>query len=654
MHCPTRRRLRLVPSLVVMVLVSPFIRTVLAQEPTSFERGWQSGRPTTVTGVYTSVYADDFARGEATRIEMLRDEQTGELFRVRYERDRPSELHTGQRVQISGRTYGSGPYGTELFVAGCCDLSVTQTLSPRDTAINAANSTSSGDQRFLVIMANFTDATLSWSADQVGNVMFADPSGASVSALYRDNSRGQLAVSGSVVGPFSIPYAHTPCDPDAWGKAAEAAAVAAGADVASFPHRVYVVPSDSCAAGGLSSVGGNPSYAWILTYTLGGVYAHEIGHNLGMDHAAIVLDGQLNDFGDGSDPMSMSGGAVRGLNAPHRHQLGWSSPQVISQSGTYDLAPLAEAPGTIPQVYSIAKSDTNEWYYVSTRYAQGYDSHLQPYYLNGLAIHRYTGKVFPSLGEVTETYLVAELTDGQQFTDAVNGITISQITHDATRVTARVELTTTCIPSAPSLSLSPQSQGGAAGKTASYTVSLINRSGPACPAGVFTLTATVPSGWSGNLSPTSLALAPGASGQAVLTVTSAPGAPPGTYMSTFKATEAAQTSVEASATATYTVQAADDTTPPTVPSGLTASLNQKLKQIQLSWKPSSDNVGVAGYRVARDGVTVGTSSTTSWNDSAYTAGVTYSYSVSAYDAAGNVSAPSSGVQLAVSGGGKKR
>jgi hypothetical protein len=250
--------------------------------------------------------------------------------------------------------------------------------------------------------------------------------------------------------------------------------------------------------------------------------------------------------------------------------------------------------------------------------------------------------------------LVAELTDGQQFTDPVNGITISQVTHDATHVTARIELTAACIASTPSLSVSPQSQGGASGLTASYTVSVTNRDGASCPVNVFTLSAAVPSGWSSTLSPTSLTLAPGTSAQAVLTVASAPGTPPGTYVSTLKATQAVQPSIETSATATYTVQPLADTTSPSAPSSLMVSLNQKLKQIQLSWKPSSDNVGVAGYRILRDGIVVGTSLTTSWNDSAYAAGLTYSYSVTAYDAAGNVSAASNGVQVTISGGGKKQ
>src|SRR5207302_322985 len=83
-----------------------------------------------------------------------------------------------------------------------------------------------------------------------------------------------------------------------------------------------------------------------------------------------------------------------------------------------------------------------------------------------------------------------------------------------------------------------------------------------------------------------------------------------------------------------------DTTPPTVPTGLRASAVSS-SQINLSWTASSDNVGVSGYRVYRGGTQIGTPSTTSFTDTSVSASTTYSYTVAAYDAAGNVSAQSS-------------
>src|SRR5205809_507118 len=84
----------------------------------------------------------------------------------------------------------------------------------------------------------------------------------------------------------------------------------------------------------------------------------------------------------------------------------------------------------------------------------------------------------------------------------------------------------------------------------------------------------------------------------------------------------------------------NDTTPPTVPTGLTATAVSS-SQINLSWTASSDNVGVSGYRVYRGGTQIATRSTTSFANTGLSASTTYSYTVAAYDAAGNLSAPSS-------------
>src|SRR5438552_3055172 len=83
-----------------------------------------------------------------------------------------------------------------------------------------------------------------------------------------------------------------------------------------------------------------------------------------------------------------------------------------------------------------------------------------------------------------------------------------------------------------------------------------------------------------------------------------------------------------------------DTTPPTVPTGLTASAVSS-SQINLSWTASSDNVGVSGYRVYRGGTQIATTSATSFANTGLSASTTYSYTVAAYDAAGNLSAQSS-------------
>ena len=58
------------------------------------------------------------------------------------------------------------------------------------------------------------------------------------------------------------------------------------------------------------------------------------------------------------------------------------------------------------------------------------------------------------------------------------------------------------------------------------------------------------------------------------------------------------------------------------------------------WTASTDNVGVAGYRVYRDGALIGTSTTAGYADTTAQPSTAYGYHVVAYDAAGNSSVPS--------------
>ena len=91
--------------------------------------------------------------------------------------------------------------------------------------------------------------------------------------------------------------------------------------------------------------------------------------------------------------------------------------------------------------------------------------------------------------------------------------------------------------------------------------------------------------------------------------------------------------------ASLTVTPAADTSAPTVPTNLTATAVSS-SQINLNWTVSTDNVGVVGYKVYRGGVQIATSITNSYSNKGLAASTAYSYTVSAYDAAGNNSAQS--------------
>jgi len=84
-----------------------------------------------------------------------------------------------------------------------------------------------------------------------------------------------------------------------------------------------------------------------------------------------------------------------------------------------------------------------------------------------------------------------------------------------------------------------------------------------------------------------------------------------------------------------------DTTAPSTPTGLSAAAVGSTAA-NVSWNASSDNVGVTGYIVRRDGVQIATPTTLILTDTGLSAGQAYAYTVAARDAAGNVSPFSTG------------
>lgn len=84
----------------------------------------------------------------------------------------------------------------------------------------------------------------------------------------------------------------------------------------------------------------------------------------------------------------------------------------------------------------------------------------------------------------------------------------------------------------------------------------------------------------------------------------------------------------------------NDTDSPSIPTGVTG-IAVTSGRIDLSWTASSDNVAVTGYKIYPDGTQVATTANTSYSESGLSPSNTYSYTVAAYDAAGNTSQQSS-------------
>jgi chitodextrinase len=111
------------------------------------------------------------------------------------------------------------------------------------------------------------------------------------------------------------------------------------------------------------------------------------------------------------------------------------------------------------------------------------------------------------------------------------------------------------------------------------------------------------------------------------------------YDITVSAFDAAANESAQCAAVTGTTSSGADVTAPTVPANLAATAASE-SQIDLAWDVSTDAVGVAGYNIYRNGVKIDTSATNSYSDTGLLASTSYTYTVSAFDAAGNTSAQS--------------
>jgi len=494
-------------------------------------------------------------------------------------------------------------------------------------AMRAATFT--GKRRVLVITVNFQDTAIQYDLEAISALLFTGPD--SVDAFYTKMSAGAVGFTGDVVGPFTIGFsnADSGCSYFSWALAADAAAQAAGIPISEYQHKVYVLPYHySCGWSGLATVGGNPGRVWIMRSDVADIYAHELGHNLGLLHASADYnnDGKVTDeCGDSSNIMGRTGQGLRNLNAPHKAQLGWLPVEnIVTPAGpmVVQLAPLELAAGETlaPQALKIAKDGTNSAYYFSYRRPVGTDTNLPTAFRNTLSVHH-------SAPSPACSYLVATLADNVPFVDASTGLTVTMLAHNDGG--AKVQMTYACYAARPGLTAD------------STTVTITNHDSPLCGSTLFQLQATTPNGWKIEMNPATFQLAPGQTGTAQLNVTPPKKLRQATVSTTITVTD----NLNPAHTTTVDQNLASDTAAPTAPANV--QIIGTKRKIRFRWGRATDNVKVAGYMIWRDGVPLGQVKSTRYTDRLVIVGTTYQYSVTAFDRAGNSSAPSPTVSATV-------
>ena len=472
-------------------------------------------------------------------------------------------------------------------------------LDSAPTPINAVASaveSLAGEQRTLVMLVNFRDKPATpYTTAFASGVVFGTTDG-----YLREASAGAVSLAGDVIGWFTINMDSTVCDTTTLATLAKQAAVGAGTDPTRYSRLVYAFPNNACTWWGLGSVGGNPSQAWINGDIELDVAGHELGHNFGLYHSSnmdcgatpIGANCTVNEYGDTLDLM---GATLGHFNAFQKERLGWfaaSQVLTVSSSGTYAIEPYESLTGGVKALKvlkSVDGSGRRTYYYVEFRQPLGYDAFMSswPNMTSGVSIHTGSesgGNTTYLLDMTPETasWYDPALTAGRTFTDATAGVSITTLTAGPSGATVSITVgtTATCTRAVPSLSLSPGAASTvAAGTLVTYTVSVTNRDSAACANTAFTLTPTMPAGWTASTDAASLSLAAGATGSTILRVTSPTTAAGGTYSLQVRASDPSVAVHDASASASYSVATTTATTPgaprsvAAVVSGNTATLS---------------------------------------------------------------------------------
>jgi hypothetical protein len=472
-HPEEARSVMLDPSrMAAMVAADPTAAALLEQD-------------TELNGEMVQAVADDFAHHSSTSHFYLHT-ATGEieLFPT-HTLELGRFLH--QRVKANG-------VGTRAVMAVESVGPPSPAAAPDATAFSstvAADATvacsTTGVQKTAVLLLKFPDTSLTYPAglDSPGywQQAVAGSANPSTSNYWSEASYGQTSSTADVYGPFTLPQTYD-CTNTGGMYTAAITAAASTVDFSTYTRVVLVYPAATCSFGGLGSIGcygasttiNHPSsVAWIPVTpgdsptgdSFWGDLNHEMGHNLGMNHANSLDFGALSlgplDF-QATNPGVIGGtgattatGAVTAVNteygdnfsamgadnwsgfsgpysAEHRAKLlGWLPPasvQTVFYSGTYMLTPLSSTTG-LRALRVLRDPASSSWLWVEFREPAGYyesamlsgvsgndmASGAMVHYENGFGDPLYTYQVDMAPTATPNKFVGGALTPGKTWSD---------------------------------------------------------------------------------------------------------------------------------------------------------------------------------------------------------------------------------------------
>jgi hypothetical protein len=523
----------------------------------------------------------------------------GERVALHFIRNPPKRF-SGERVRAEGVSFvnSDSQETRENDVAMVVEDGNTSvvTLELNDSGSSTTTSTGTsmivvpntfGAQKVAVLLVNFSDKPNDrpFTTSQAREFVFGP-----VSNFYRENSYGQAWLTGDVFGWYTMSITTSNCSSIA--SYADAAATAAGVNLANYSRIVYFIAPSKC-GGNSGTVGGTPSRAYIRSGLDLRVVTHEMGHNFGLYHSqglncsggVLASNCVQDEYGDMLDVMGYSNGGAAHFNVFQKEWLGWlnynQSPPIIeaTANGNYVLSPV-ETNGAGPKGLRILRSmdpqsGKKNWYFLEYRQPIGFDQFLfnsadafkYPDNLsNGVVIHsgseadRNSSVLLDMTPDSFTTTVYSDMRDpalelGSSYTDDAAGLTITPLWTSASGAEVNINFgNETCVRANPVLGLSPaESQWVEPGTPVNYTVTVTNKDNSACGVSRFGLQTAFPVGWTAALSSLSLSVAPGASASATFTVTSPVLASDGFYPLTVTASQHADAGYLASGSVTYVV-----------------------------------------------------------------------------------------------------
>jgi M6 family metalloprotease-like protein len=401
----------------------------------------------------------------------------GEWLSV-YSSSMPPNLRSGATVRSTGVRMG------RMILAR--DLS--SVIQPN---VNSCSST--GVQKIVVVMVNFLSSSIPAGVNSASIGTIVTGGGHSLTGYWNEASYGKTSATADVFGPYNLGADYTGSDYTTIQNAAiNAAANTGGVNFGNYTHVVIIMPNGFPVGGGLGTVGctglTSPTtgaftagVVWLRADFVSpndvGVcaFAHENGHNMGLNHASTESYGSVplgsfgtvpthNEYGSYFSLMSQcltdNGTTLLGhYDAQHKVQLGWfaaANYQNVTSSGNFVLANTETSNAGLQAIRVQRGAGSNIWLWLEYRAATGYDSTfsaLSSQIYSGAMIHfedpnnaTYAGytRLLNFTAPANPDFSQPSLAVGQTWSDPYSLLTINPTSIDGSGLHVNINYDTPC------------------------------------------------------------------------------------------------------------------------------------------------------------------------------------------------------------------